>query len=62
MRRLEVKKLPRDIDYMKLTGLRREAQEKLDRRRPYSVGQAARISGVSPADISVCSYTWSSTA
>ena len=53
MRRLEVKKLPRDIDYMKLTGLRREAQEKLDRRRPYSVGQAARISGVSPADISV---------
>ncbi|HBT91171.1 MAG TPA: tRNA uridine-5-carboxymethylaminomethyl(34) synthesis enzyme MnmG, partial [Ruminococcaceae bacterium] len=53
MRRLENRRLPQDADYTKITGLRKEAQEKLQAVRPESVGQASRISGVSPADISV---------
>lgn len=53
MRRLEEKKLPAGINYPSITGLRREAQEKLQKIRPENVGQASRISGVSPADISV---------
>ena len=53
MRRLEVKKLPKDIDYDTVTGLRLEAVEKLKKIRPENVGQASRISGVSPSDISV---------
>lgn len=53
MRRLEVKLLPKDIDYNAIDGLRLEAREKLPKIRPHSVGQASRISGVSPSDISV---------
>ena len=53
MRRLEDRRLPQDVDYAKIGGLRAEAQEKLQAVRPGSVGQASRISGVSPADISV---------
>lgn len=53
MRRLEVKVLPPEIDYKKIRGLRIEATEKLTKVRPVNIGQASRISGVSPADISV---------
>ncbi len=53
MRRVEGKRLPPDVDYNTITGLRLEAAEKLNRVRPENVGQAGRISGVSPADISV---------
>lgn len=52
-KRLEEKRLPEGIDYFKVTGIRREAAEKLDKIRPTNLGQASRISGVSPADISV---------
>ena len=53
MRKLESKKLPDNVDYTSLKGLRLEAAEKLNKIRPLSVGQASRISGVNPADISV---------
>jgi len=53
MLRLENRALPNDIDYGEISGLRTEAQEKLQEVRPESIGQASRISGVSPADISV---------
>ena len=50
---LETKKIPESIDYNKIDGLRIEARQKLSKIRPLSIGQASRISGVSPADISV---------
>lgn len=53
MRRLEKKLIPADMDYHAISGLRLEAAEKLAKIRPASIGQASRISGVSPADISV---------
>ena len=53
MRRLEVRKLDQNTDYTTITGLRIEAQEKLNKVKPANLGQASRISGVSPADISV---------
>jgi len=52
-KKLENKKIPEDIDYDKIYGLRTEAREKLKEVRPHSVGQASRISGVNPADISI---------
>lgn len=53
MRKLEAKKLPDGVDYTEIRGLRLEAAEKLNKIKPLSVGQASRISGVNPADVSV---------
>ena len=53
MKKLEKKQLPADFDYKQLGGLRLEAQEKLNKIKPLNIGQASRISGVSPADVSV---------
>nr|WP_303252447.1 tRNA uridine-5-carboxymethylaminomethyl(34) synthesis enzyme MnmG [uncultured Ruminococcus sp.] len=53
MKKLEVKQLPKDFDYNEIEGLRLEAREKLNKIKPLNIGQASRISGVSPADISV---------
>ena len=52
-KKLEKKILPENIDYNEIKGLRLEARQKLNKYKPYSIGQASRISGVSPADISV---------
>ena len=52
-KKLEDKAIPCDIDYKSILGLRLEAAEKLDKIRPMNIGQASRISGVSPADVSV---------
>lgn len=52
-KKMENKRLPQDIDYGSVGGLRTEARQKLEKIRPVSIGQASRISGVSPADIAV---------
>ena len=52
-KKLENKKIPMDLDYKEIGSLRAEAVQKLEAYRPLSIGQASRISGVSPADISV---------
>ncbi len=52
-KKLEEKRLPEDLDYQNIRGLRIEAAQKLERIRPRTIGQASRISGVNPADISV---------
>ena len=52
-KKLEDKALPPDADYLSIAGLRTEARQKLDKIRPLNLGQASRISGVSPADITV---------
>ncbi len=53
MKKVEEKRIPADIDYSRITGMSKEAREKLDKIRPLNIGQASRISGVNPADISV---------
>ena len=55
LRRISVKKLPLDVDYKTVDGLRLEAREKLNKIKPRDLGQASRISGVTPADLAVLS-------
>ena len=55
MNKLEEKKIPNDIDYKKVKNLASEARQKLEKIRPVSIGQASRISGVNPSDLSVLS-------
>lgn len=53
LKKMEQKRLPQDLDYLNIHGLAMEARQKLDKVKPLSIGQASRISGVTPADISV---------
>ena len=53
MKKLEDRPLPPDLDYEAIGGLRLEARQKLDQIRPQNLGQASRVSGVSPADVAV---------
>ena len=52
-RKLEEMKIPNDIDYLNMEGLRLEARQKLDKIRPLTIGQASRVSGVNPSDVSI---------
>ena len=52
-KKLEGKKIPQNIDYGSIIGIRQETQQKLEKYKPQNIGQASRISGISPADISV---------
>lgn len=56
-KKIEKMKLPRDLDYLHLDGLRLEARQKLDKVRPTNLGQASRIPGVNPADVSILLLT-----
>jgi tRNA uridine 5-carboxymethylaminomethyl modification enzyme len=53
MKRMDEKRIPAWVDYSKIAGISSEAREKLEKVRPLSLGQASRISGVNPADISI---------
>ena len=53
MKRLEERPLPADLNYLSIHGIRLEARQKLDQIRPRNLGQASRVSGVSPADVAV---------
>ena len=53
MRKIEEMKIPTDFDYIHMDGLALEARQKLDKIRPLTIGQASRISGVNPSDVSV---------
>jgi tRNA uridine 5-carboxymethylaminomethyl modification enzyme len=53
MRRMEKKRIPENLDYQMIQGLATEAKQKLSQVRPLSVGQASRVSGVNPSDISI---------
>ncbi|MEA4934675.1 MAG: tRNA uridine-5-carboxymethylaminomethyl(34) synthesis enzyme MnmG, partial [Lawsonibacter sp.] len=53
MKRLEARSLPLDLDYLSIQGIRMEARQKLAEIRPRNLGQASRVSGVSPADVAV---------
>ena len=57
LKQYEGKKIPAGLDYQEIKGLGREAREKLDRVRPISIGQASRISGVTPCDLSLLAVT-----
>lgn len=52
-KKLDDRKIPENFDYDGMKGITREAKQRLKERRPYNVGQASRISGVTPADVSV---------
>lgn len=52
-RKLEEMKIPDDFDYLNMDGLRLEARQKLDKIRPLTIGQASRVSGVNPSDVSI---------
>lgn len=53
MKKMEERRIPADIDYHQISGLSKESRENMSKIRPLNIGQAARIAGVTPADISV---------